>query len=97
MKRVACTDERLDHTVQFRLSFLNKSNDKDRYAMQAQAVQNGWKTRNEVRLDEGLPPLEDDNCNVLTVQNNLTTIDKVGLTNASQTSQTPLTEDPIRQ
>ena len=97
MKRVACISERRTHEVRFRLSFLNKAADKDRYAMNAQAVQNGWKTRNEVRLDEGLPPLQDVNADALTVQNNLTTIEKLGENDPSQTPQTPLTQEPIQQ
>lgn len=97
MKRIACFDERSKHEVHFRLSFLNRANDKDRYAMNAQAVQNGWKTRNEVRLDEGLAPIDDPKANALTVQNNLTTIDQLGAADPSQVPQTPLTEEPIRQ
>lgn len=95
MKKVACIDEKLKHQVHFRLSFLNKANDKDRYAMNAQAVQNGWKTRNEVRLEEGLPPVEGGD--ELTAQNNLMPLDKLGTVNPTQTPQTALTQEPIRQ
>ena len=97
MKRVACLDERLHHEVHFRLSYLNKAADVDRYSMNAQAVQNGWKTRNEVRIDEGLPPINDPQANTLTVQNNLTPIEKLGQADPSQTPQTTLSQEPIRQ
>lgn len=95
MKRLPCVDEKYNHEVNFYLPFLLRANDKDRYAMNAQALQNGWKTRNEVRIEENLPPVPggDD----LTCQSNLVPIDKLGVTDASQVSQTPLTTEPIQQ
>ena len=95
MKRLPCLDEKLNHQVRFRLSFLNRASDKDRFQIYAQAVQNGLKTRNEVRQEEGLAPMEgaDD----LTVQTNLSKIQDLGLQNVSQVSQTPLTTEPQKQ
>lgn len=95
MKRVPCADERFNHVVRFRLSALNRANDKDRASINAQLVQNGIKTRNEIRLEEGLPTIEgaDD----LTAQNNLQPLKNLGSADASQTPQTPLTQEPVRQ
>jgi len=88
MKRVPGTNERYDHQIQFKLSFLNRASDKDRSGINAQAVQNGWKTRNEVRREEGLPPVKDGD--TLTAQNNLQPLNMLGSSNASQTPQKPL-------
>lgn len=95
MKRLPCLNEKANHAVEFYMPFILKASDKDRYAMNAQAVQNGWKTRNEVRIEENLPPIEGGD--ELTCQNNLVPLDKLGQTDASQTPQTQLTEEPIRQ
>ena len=94
MKRVACKSEK-NHEVEFRLGFLNKATDEKRYAMNSQALQNGWKSRNEVRLEEGLEPRPE--ANELTAQNNLVPLDKLGNQDPSQTSQTPLRQEPIKQ
>lgn len=95
MKRLPCLEEKYNHEVSFYLPFLLRATDKDRSAMNAQAVQNGWKTRNEVRIEENLPPMPDGD--ELTCQNNLVPLDKLGHTDASQTKQTQLSTEPIRQ
>lgn len=95
MKRLPCPDERVNHQVRFRLTFLNRASDQVRSQINAQAVQNGWKTRNEVRIEEGMAPLPDGDA--LTAQSNLQPLDMLGTANASQVSQTPITEDPVRQ
>ena len=95
MKRLPCPDERVNHQVRFRLTFLNRASDQVRSQINAQAVQNGWKTRNEVRIEEGMAPLPDGDA--LTAQSNLQPLDMLGTANASQVSQTPISEDPVRQ
>lgn len=95
MKRVPSTAEKYDHSIRFKLSFLNRASDKDRSSINAQAVQNGWKTRNEVRREEGLPPVKDGDA--LTAQNNLQPLAMLGSANASQTPQTPLSTREQRQ
>lgn len=95
MKRVPCTEEKYSHSVKFRLSFLNRANDESRSRIAATAVQNGWKTRNEIRAEEGLPPVADGD--TLTAQSNLFPLSQLGQTNTSQVSQQTLTEDPIKQ
>lgn len=81
--------------VKFRTSILKRMSDQTRIQMQTSYVQNGLRTRNELRRDDGLEnlPGADD----LTAQNNLFPLDKLGQTDASQTPQTPLTEQPIKQ
>lgn len=95
LKRVASIDERHDHEIRFRLSDLYKANDKDRFSIYAQAVQNGLMTRNEVRTLEGLPPCEGGD--ELTVQTNLSPVDQLANIDPSQEPQTPLTTEAIRQ
>lgn len=95
MKRVPCADEKYNHTVKFRLSFLNRANDESRSRIAATAVQNGWKTRNEVRIEEGLPPVEDGDA--LTAQSNLFPLSQLGQVDSSQVSQTQLTQEPVKQ
>lgn len=88
MKRVPGQAEKYNHQIRFKLSFLNRASDKDRSSINAQAVQNGWKTRNEVRREEGLPPVKDGDA--LTAQNNLQPLSMLGSSNATQTPQTPI-------
>lgn len=95
MKRLPCPDERINHHVQFRLSFLNRASDQVRSQINAQAVQNGWKTRNEVRAEEGYSPVPDGDA--LTAQSNLQPLDMLGTANPTQTPQTQIPNDPVRQ
>lgn len=90
VKRIACIDEKLRHRVKFRLSALNKANDQVRSSVNATALQNGWKTRNEVRVSEGLPPIP--GADALTAQNNLVPLENLGKVDSSQTSQKQIPE-----
>lgn len=78
MKKVPSFNERYDHTISFRLSFLNRASDQARANINAQALQNGWKSRNEVRLEEGYDPIQSNNADALTAQSNLVPLDKLG-------------------
>ena len=95
MKRVPCVEERYNHIVKFRLSFLNRASDQARAQIAATAVQNGWKTRNEVREDEGLPPVPEGG--TLTAQSNLFPLGQLGTANASQVRQDPISQEPTKQ
>lgn len=95
MKKVPSFDERYDHTISFRLSFLNRASDQARANINAQALQNGWKSRNEVRLEEGYEPIASDNADALTAQSNLVPLDKLG-ENVSK-DETMNTTQPQRQ
>lgn len=95
MKRVASNDEKHNHIVKFRLSFLNRASDSARFGLYAQAVQNGLMTRNEVRRREDLDDME--GADTLTAQSNLMPLEMLGSNDPTQTSQTPLVEEPIKQ
>ena len=62
-----------------------------RYSAYATAVQNGFKTRNEVRALENDPPL--DGGDTLTAQTNLAPLDKLGVQSSANAPQTPIGED----
>ncbi len=95
MKRLPCKEEKYNHEISFFLPFLLRATEKDRCAMNAQAAQNGFKTRNEIRAEDNMPPLPGGD--ELTCQNNLVPLSMLGRVDSSQTPQTPLTVDPIRQ
>ena len=78
MGRIACTDSD-GHVVKFRLSELNRATDAQRAQLNATYVQNGIKTRNEVRREEGLKDVEGGD--TLTAQTNLAPIDQLSLDN----------------
>jgi HK97 family phage portal protein len=67
------------HSIAFDLDGLMRGDSAARAAFYASASQNGYKTRNEIRIKEGDNPSTDANMDAYTVQLNLTTIDKVGL------------------
>ena len=69
--------------------------DQTRIQMQTSYVQNGLRTRNEIRRDDGLKRLE--GADELTAQNNLYPISQLGQADATQTPQTPLTTQPQKQ
>ena len=94
MTKIACDDS--EHVVKFRLSFLNRANDAQRAQLNATYVQNGIKTRNEVRREEGLKDVEGGD--TLTAQTNLAPIDQLNVANfnPSQTSQNFLTTAPMK-
>lgn len=94
MNKIACDDS--EHTVKFRLSFLNRANDAQRAQLNATYVQNGIKTRNEVRREEGLKDVEGGD--TLTAQTNLAPIDQLNAANfdPSQTPQKTISAAPIK-
>lgn len=94
MTKIACDDS--EHVVKFRLSFLNRANDAQRAQLNATYVQNGIKTRNEVRREEGLKDVEGGD--TLTAQTNLAPIDQLDVANfnPSQTLQNLLTSAPMK-
>ena len=94
MNKIACDDS--EHIVKFRLSFLNRANDAQRAQLNATYVQNGIKTRNEVRREEGLKDVEGGD--TLTAQTNLAPIDQLNAANfdPSQTPQKTISAAPIK-
>lgn len=81
--------------VKFRTSVLKRMSDQTRIAMQTSYVQNGLRTRNELRREDGYHRIE--GADELTAQNNLYPVDKLGASDPTQTPQTPLTEQPVKQ
>lgn len=81
--------------VKFRTSILKRMSDQTRVSMQTSYVQNGLRTRNELRREDGFGRIE--GADELTAQNNLYPLDKLGTANASQTPQTPISEQPVKQ
>ena len=82
-------------TVKFRTSVLKRMSDQTRIQMQTSYVQNGLRTRNEIRRDDGLKKLE--GADELTAQNNLYPLSQLGQADKTQTSQTPLNTQPVKQ
>lgn len=78
-KRVLTPKQRANMCVEFNLDALLRGNAKDRFAIYAQAVQNGLMTRNEARQLENLP--KTDGADDLTAQSNLAPLDKLGQIN----------------
>jgi len=81
--------------LKFRTSVLKRMSDQTRIQMQTSYAQNGLRTRNELRRDDGLERM--DGADQLTAQNNLFPVDQLGQNDPTQTSQTPLTEQPVKQ
>lgn len=75
-KRVLTSAQRARYSVEWNFDGLLRSNIKDRFAVYAQAVQNGLKTRNECRQLENDPPIVGGD--ELTAQSNLLPLDKLG-------------------
>lgn len=69
----------LTHCVKFDLDALMRGNSASRAAYYASALQNGYLSRNEVRIEEGMNPSNDEGMQKYTVQVNMTTVDKVGV------------------
>lgn len=84
-----------DIHVKFRTSILKRMSDQTRVSMQTSYVQNGLRTRNELRREDGLGRIE--GADELTAQNNLYPLDKLGQQNAAEVPQTPISEKPIKQ
>ena len=81
--------------LKFRASVLKRMSDTTKIQMQTSYAQNGLRTRNELRRDDGLERI--DGADQLTAQNNLYPVDKLGESDATQTPQTPLTSQPVKQ
>lgn len=81
--------------VKFRTSVLKRMSDQTRIQMQTSYVQNGLRTRNELRRDDGLSRI--DGADELTAQNNLFPVSQLGATDPTQTPQTPIPENPVKQ
>ena len=83
--------------IKCQLSKVNRASDTERASLNATYVQNGIKTRNEVRREEGLRDLEGGDA--LTAQTNLAPVSELGVENydPSQTSQTGLSTQPEKQ
>lgn len=87
--RVFTLDERMTMQAEFSLDALMRGDITSRYQAYATAVQNGFKTRNEVRQLENDEPVEGGD--VLTAQTNLAPLDKLGqVTSGSQNQITDI-------
>ena len=87
--RVFSLEERMTMQAEFSLDALMRGDITSRYQAYATAVQNGFKTRNEVRQLENDEPVEGGD--VLTAQTNLAPLDKLGqVTGGSQTQITDI-------
>ena len=75
-KRVMTPKQRQSMSVEFNFDALLRGNLVQRYQSYAQAVQNGFLTRNEVRQYENMPPVEGGD--QLTAQVNLAPIAQLG-------------------
>ncbi|KAF1043053.1 MAG: hypothetical protein GAK35_02373 [Herbaspirillum frisingense] len=75
-KRVLTPMQRATMTVEVSLDALMRASIKDRYEIYGKAVQNGIKTRNEVRQLENDPPMAGGD--QLTAQSNLVPLDMLG-------------------
>lgn len=93
LKQKVVKDESL--TVKFRTSVLKRMSDQTRISMQTSYAQNGLRTRNELRREDGYKWI--DGADELTAQNNLYPLNKLGESDASQTPQTPLSTQPVKQ
>lgn len=90
-KRLMTPRQRATMTAEFSLDALLRGNIKDRFEVYAKAVQNGLKTRNQVRQLENDEPIAGGD--VLTVQANLLPIDQLGKVRP----QLSLNADPVSQ
>lgn len=87
--RVFTLEERMTMQAEFSLDALMRGDITSRYQAYATAVQNGFKTRNEVRQLENDEPVEGGD--VLTAQTNLAPLDKLGqVTSGSQNQITDI-------
>lgn len=86
--RILRSEERGSVVIEFNLDAFFRGDLQSRYAAYATAVQNGFKTRNEVRALENDPPLEGGD--TPTAQTNLAPLDKLGEVASSNAPQTPV-------
>lgn len=66
------------HCVQYDLDGLMRGDSAARAAFNASALQNGYKSRNEVRRDEGLNRVDSEGMDDYTVQSNMIQVDDMG-------------------
>lgn len=88
-KRLLTPVERVTHYAEFSLEAFLKADTAGRAAWYSQMSQNGIMTRDECRVKENLPR-HGGNAGVLTVQTNLTPIDKLGESTYGQAAQAAL-------
>lgn len=86
--RILRAEERGSVVIEFNLDAFFRGDLQSRYAAYATAVQNGFKTRNEVRALENDPPI--DGGDTPTAQTNLAPLDKLGEVASSNVPQTPV-------
>lgn len=86
--RILRAEERGSVVIAFNLDAFFRGDLQSRYAAYATAVQNGFKTRNEVRALENDPPIEGGD--TPTAQTNLAPLDKLGEVASSNAPQTPV-------
>lgn len=86
--RILRLEERGSVVIEFNLDAFFRGDLQSRYAAYATAVQNGFKTRNEVRALENDPPIEGGD--TPTAQTNLAPLDKLGEVASSNAPQTPV-------
>lgn len=92
-KRVLSPRERSLYTVEFALEALLRASVEKRFEVYAKAVQNGLKTRNEIRQFENDPPLPGGD--VLTAQLNLVPLEMLGKVNVKGLEDVP--KEPVAQ
>ncbi len=88
-KRLLTPVERQTHYAEYSLEAFLKADSAGRSAWYSQMTQNGIMTRDECRVKENLPR-HGGNADVLTVQTNLTPIDKLGESTDGQAAQAAL-------
>lgn len=88
-KRLLTPVERRSYYAEFSLEAFLKADSAGRSAWYSQMTQNGIMTRDECRVKENLPR-HGGNAGVLTVQTNLTPIDKLGESTDAQAAQAAL-------
>jgi len=93
-KRVMTPSQRATMTVEISLDALLRGSIKDRFAINAQAVQNGILNRNEARQLENLPPDAGAGANQLTAQSNLLPLDMLGKVPPTNTNRRQSDADP---
>lgn len=86
--RILRAEERGSVVIEFNLDAFFRGDLQSRYAAYATAVQNGFKTRNEVRALENDPPISGGD--TPTAQTNLAPLDKLGEVASSNAPQTPV-------
>lgn len=86
--RILRLEERGSVVIEFNLDAFFRGDLQSRYAAYATAVQNGFKTRNEVRALENDPPISGGD--TPTAQTNLAPLDKLGEVASSNAPQTPV-------